>query len=585
MQQLKTNRVELFATAAQLIGPLSFSLTAPDALPPTATEPASFTSSTAATSASTPPVDCAVLFVTEEQASSQSLPLSSLASLLSHDALNITATQWSDFKAKSKQTLFLYPAAPSLPRLLLVGLGKQASLSLSTLRSATHAMVGAMKAKRVRHALLVVPEGEVHADEEDQKAGLESVLDVLVRIAVLSNHSFAKYLTRNLDGEKAHQLEHLSFVHPSFVASKSTDSESSVSPYDAVVTRSATIAECTLFSRDLANDRADTITPSAIEALAQKLATAHQLPFTVVKGDALHTEGLTLIEAVGQGAKEGEKARIVILRYVGNTDSQDCIALVGKTITFDTGGLNMKHTGNIEDMYLDKSGGCAVLAVMKCLALLQPKLNVVVALAVAENSVDAHSIKPHTILHTVKGSVEIGNTDAEGRLALADAFTYVQRYYHPHTIIDVATLTGACVVALGEQIGGLFSNDRTLAALLLSASVRSAEPLHQLPIHQSHVDGLKRQYADFGSTGKGKGGACVAAAFIRKFVDDGVKWSHADIAGPAMLSEASEWRPKGGTGFGVQLLVDFLLAEEKEGKLKTKTAGKADKADRTTSTH
>ena len=222
-----------------------------------------------------------------------------------------------------------------------------------------------------------------------------------------------------------------------------------------------------------------------------------------------------------------------------------------------------------------------VLSVMKCLTLLQPKLNVVVALAVAENSVDALSIKPHTILHTVRGSVEIGNTDAEGRLALADTITYVQRYYHPHTIVDVATLTGACIIALGEQIGGLFSNDRTLAALLLAASVRTAEPMHQLPIHQSHIDGLKRQYADFGSTGKGKGGACVAAAFIQKFVDDGVRHGHCDIAGPSMLSEAVQWQPKGGTGFGVQLLVDFLLAEEKEGKLRTKSAGPQQKADST----
>ena len=328
MQQLKTNRVELFATATQLIGPLTFSLATTDALPATNTESAS-------TSATTiPSVDCAVLFVTEEQATSQSLPLSSLASLLPADSLNLTATQWQDFKAKSKQTLLLYPSHPSsssatLPRVLLVGLGKQSTLSLSTLRAATHTMVGALKAKRVRHALLVVPDGEVAADEEGEKAGVESVLDALVRIAVLSNHTFSKYLTRNQDGEKAHLLEHITLVHPTF---------SVASPLEAVVKRSATIAECTLFSRDLANDRADTIFPSTIEALAQKLATTHQLPFTVVKGDALHTEGLTLIEAVGQGAKDGEKARIVVLRYVGDTDTQDCIALVGKTITFDTGG-------------------------------------------------------------------------------------------------------------------------------------------------------------------------------------------------------------------------------------------------------
>ena len=349
LQQLKTNRVELFATATELIGPLAFSLATPDTLPANLKDSASTSDVAATSSATPPPVDCAVLFVTEEQASSQSLPLSSLGSLVSADSLHVTATQWSDFTAKAKQTLFLYPApsssssAPSLPRLLLVGLGRQSAVSVSTLRSATHTMVAALKAKRVRHVVLVVPDGEVKADEEGQKAGLDSVLDALVRIAVLSDHKFAKYVTLNKDGEKAHQLEHVTLVHPSFTASSSS--------YGATVKRSATIAECTLFSRDLANDRADTITPSAMEAIAQKVATTHQLPFTVVKGDALHTEGLTLIEAVGQGSRDGEKARILVLRYVGDTDNQDCIALVGKTITFDTGGLNMKHTGNIEDMY------------------------------------------------------------------------------------------------------------------------------------------------------------------------------------------------------------------------------------------
>ena len=566
MQQLKTNRVELFATATQLLGPLTFTLAGPDTLP----------AAPAATTASTlPPADCAVLFVTEEQAASQSLPLSSLGKWATSETVNITAAQWNDFKAKPKTTLLLYPnsstTSSSLPRLLLVGLGKQSTLSLTALRTTTHTMVAALRAKRVKHAVLVVPEGEVRADEtglEDGGMGkveLDAVLDAIVRIAILSNHTFLKYITRNQDADKCAQLEHLTLIHPDFTTATSP------SAYNAVVQRSATIAESTLFSRDLINDRADVMTPSAIEQLASQIATTHQLPFTVVKGDTLVSEGLTLIEAVGQGAKDGEKARIVILRYMGNTDTDDCIALVGKTITFDTGGLNMKHTGNIELMYMDKAGGCAVLAVAKCIALLQPKLNVVFALAVAENSVDALSVKPHHILHTVKGTVEIGNTDAEGRLVLADAITFVQKYHKPHSIIDIATLTGACIIALGEQIGGLFSNDRTLPQLLLSASTRTAEPLHQLPIHQSHVDGLKRQYADFGSTGKGKGGACVAAAFIRKFVDDNVRWAHLDVAGPAMLSEAALWQPKGGTGFGVQLLVDFLIAEEKEGKLKTKS--------------
>ena len=221
----------------------------------------------------------------------------------------------------------------------------------------------------------------------------------------------------------------------------------------------------------------------------------------------------------------------------------------------------MKGTGHIEEMYMDKSGACVVLAVMRSLALLKAKVNVVGALAVVENSVDAASYKPHTILQSAKGTVEVGNTDAEGRLALADTFTYVQRHYAPDTIVDIATLTGACIIALGEHLGGLFANDEGLSKRLLRASKRTAEELWPLPIHSSHRDALKTTYADVRSTGKGKGGASVAAAFLSRFINDGVKWAHLDVAGPSMLGEAKEWRCKGGTAFGVQLLTDFVLAE------------------------
>ena len=230
----------------------------------------------------------------------------------------------------------------------------------------------------------------------------------------------------------------------------------------------------------------------------------------------------------------------------------------------------------MEEMYMDKAGGCAVLGVMRSLAVLRPKVNVVGVLAVAENSIGSAAYKPHSILHTSKGTVEVGNTDAEGRLALADAFTLVQRSYSPSTIVDVATLTGACVVALGEQLGGLFSNDEGLSKRLQRASKRTAEELWPLPIHASHREALKTTYADIRSTGKGKGGASVAAAFLRHFIDEGVKWAHLDIAGPAMLSEAKEWRCKGGTGFGVQLLTDFVLAEADTAAAKSQRTNPAD---------
>ena len=243
---------------------------------------------------------------------------------------------------------------------------------------------------------------------------------------------------------------------------------------------------------------------------------------------------------------------------------------------------------------MDKGGGCAVLGVLRSLALLRPKINVVAALSVAENAIGSHAVKvsqantaahgsaspphypvlrssipplftsvqPHAILTTVKGSVEVGNTDAEGRLVMADTFTYLQRHYSPQTIVDIATLTGACVIALGDHLGGVFSNDSALPHRLIEAGQRAAEEFWHLPIHSTHRDSLKTTYADFRSTGKSRaGGASNAAAFLEKFIDDGVRWAHCDIAGPAMLSEASEWRCKKGTAFGMQTLLEFVLME------------------------
>ena len=177
--------------------------------------------------------------------------------------------------------------------------------------------------------------------------------------------------------------------------------------------------------------------------------------------------------------------------------------------------------------------------------------------------------------------MEIGNTDAEGRLALADAFTLVQRHYSPHTIIDIATLTGACIIALGDQLAGVFSNDSALPTRLIEAGQRGAEDLWHLPIHSSHRDALKTAYADCRSTGKGKGGgASVAAAFLSKFINEGVKWAHLDVAGPAMLSEAKEWRCKGGTAMGMATLTEFVLMEaERRGQEKVAASNGGHPAD------
>ena len=188
-----------------------------------------------------------------------------------------------------------------------------------------------------------------------------------------------------------------------------------------------------------------------------------------------------LFHAVGRAALS--EPRLIVVKYEGDPDNKDCIALVGKGLTYDTGGLNLKPTGSMENMYGDKNGACAVLGALHGVLNSQPKINIVFALGIAENAIDSRSYKPGDILKSMKGlTVEIGNTDAEGRLVLADTFTYVQREFKPTEMIDLATLTGACMVALGSETAGLFSNNDEMASSLLKSGTTVFEPLWRLPI-------------------------------------------------------------------------------------------------------
>jgi leucyl aminopeptidase len=296
-------------------------------------------------------------------------------------------------------------------------------------------------------------------------------------------------------------------------------------------------------------------------------------------------EGLHLLYSVGQAAglvrPDTHDPRYVELNYKGDPEHpEDVILLVGKCITYDTGGLNIKGTGFMEDMHMDMGGASAVLGAMLAIHRMGIKRNVVGVATVAENAIDSLAYKPHAIIRSHKGlTVEIGNTDAEGRLALADALSYGQQRHRPHTVIDLATLTGACVIALGEYSAGLFTNSSALKEGLLSASHARGERLWHMPIFPEHKEELKgASHADLQSTGAGRyGGACTAAAFLEYFVGHSpsvngrdpkptteaaaeVKpaWAHLDIAGPAMYSKARGHMNAGGTGFGVQVVAQYV---------------------------
>jgi leucyl aminopeptidase len=243
-----------------------------------------------------------------------------------------------------------------------------------------------------------------------------------------------------------------------------------------------------------------------------------------------------------------------VLEYQGAAKGQAPVVLVGKGVTFDSGGISLKDPPGMDEMKFDMSGAAAVLGALRAAAALKLPLNLVVIVATCENMPSGGAVKPGDIVTTMSGqTVEILNTDAEGRLILCDAITYSRRF-KPAAVIDVATLTGACIVALGNHFSGLMSNDESLADELESAGVRADDRAWRLPIGEEFVDQLKSNFADIANVGGREGGACTAASFLSKFAKD-LHWAHLDVAGTAWLGGAQ----KGSTGRPVPLLVDFLI--------------------------
>lgn len=253
------------------------------------------------------------------------------------------------------------------------------------------------------------------------------------------------------------------------------------------------------------------------------------------------------------------------VHYQGDPESKDTLALVGKGLTFDTGGLNLKPTGSMETMYGDKNGACAVLGALNGVMATKPKLNIVFVMGFAENSIGSKAYKPGDIINSRKGlTIEIGNTDAEGRLVLADTLTYVQDNFKPHTIIDLATLTGAVMYALGAETAGMQSNDDKLSEDLFASGKATFEPLWRLPITDEHREAMKSSTADMNNKGKTPyGGSSQGAAFLEKFIEKDVKWAHLDIAGPAMTKAAKGPVSADGSGFGTQILLDYIWKQQK----------------------
>jgi leucyl aminopeptidase len=317
----------------------------------------------------------------------------------------------------------------------------------------------------------------------------------------------------------------------------------------------AAIADGQDIARDLGNRPANVCTPTHLADVAKKLAREHKgLTCKSFGPQEIKKLGMGSFLSVTQGA--AEPPRLIVLEYRGAGKDVAPIALCGKGVTFDTGGISIKPSPKMDEMKFDMCGAAGVIGTMAAIARLQPKLNVVAVVPACENMPSGTATRPGDIYKSLSGkTIEVLNTDAEGRLILCDALTWAQREYDPACVIDVATLTGACVVALGGIYTGVFSNDAELRQSLIDAGQRGVDPGWPMPADTEYGDSLRSNFADFANIGSREGGASIAAAFLGKFIDPDRRWAHLDIAGVAWRADSA----KGATGRPVPMLVDFLL--------------------------
>ena len=366
----------------------------------------------------------------------------------------------------------------------------------------------------------------------------DSIVSAVVEGLDLSDYKFDKYLSKK-DKHKINFNLHID------------------KKYNELVKNVLIVNSNTKIVRDMVNENACDMTPERLENISKEFSKKHKLKITVLDEKKIIKEKLNLLYAVGKGSVN--PPRLIMVEYNGNSKSKDKLALVGKGITFDTGGLNLKGTGNIETMRIDMGGAATVYGAFKSAVELKLKHNLVLVLSCAENATSGSAYIPGDVFKSYSGqSVEIKNTDAEGRLVLADAISYVQDNFKITKIIDVATLTGACLVALGPSLIAILGNNSKFENELYECGEKVSERAWRLPIHHEHRDLLKSSVADFSNLG-GKIGGCISAgAFIEKFVHKNVIWSHLDIAGAVYSEKEDNYVPLNATGRGVRLLVEYL---------------------------
>jgi leucyl aminopeptidase len=443
-----------------------------------------------------------------------------------------------DFKGKPGEVLTIYPDGKiKAKRLVLCGLGKLNEFELDVIRDVAGKVAKITKDKKIESfTSTLLGEGSNFGDEE--------ISEAIVEGSSLALYSFDKYKSEK-DEFKVKEVEIL------------LNKRENLSKVKNVCEEALKVCEAVYLARDIANTPSSDIPPRKFAELAYSIAKEFNLNCIVFGKEELEKQGMGGILSVGKGSNE--EPMLIILEY--NGADKEPIVIIGKAVTFDSGGISIKPSEKMDEMKFDKSGGAAAIAIVKAVAILKLPLKVIAIVPAVENLPSGSAYKPGDIVKFYNGkTAEIINTDAEGRLILADALAYATKNYNPKLVVDLATLTGACVVALGNHASGLFANDEKYAKKLFEIGSITGEKVWQLPLWKEYKEQIKSEVADIKNTGGRWGGAITAACFLSYFVNNKA-WVHLDIAGTAWIQESSKQRsytPKGATGVGVRLITKLL---------------------------
>jgi len=434
--------------------------------------------------------------------------------------------------------LLLNPQGIAAERLLVIGFGaldKQGSISSDSFRKALQKVPDALKATHCSDLSILL--GDVSVNGKDAEWQARQTVETLIA----SQH--------RADSLKSKPAE------PSFVLKKVTLGFTKATNASATkgIAIGQAIAKGVSLARELGNLPGNVCTPTYLASEAKQLARGQtRLSVKILEEKDMKVLGMGSLLSVSAGSDQ--PAKLIVMEYKGGNKKDAPIALVGKGITFDTGGISLKPGAGMDEMKYDMCGAASVLGTFKTLVELQPAINVVGIIAASENMPNGNATKPGDIVTSMSGqTIEVLNTDAEGRLVLCDALTYTERF-KPKAVIDIATLTGACVVALGNHASGLFSNNEDLAQAILKAGQTAHDRAWQMPLWDEYQKQLDSNFADIANIGGPAGGSITAACFLSRFAKS-FAWAHLDIAGTAWLSGAA----KGATGRPVPLLVQYLL--------------------------